>query len=255
MWRVIARVASPRPGLPRTSIILTTHSMEEVEALCGRIGIMVGGRLRCLGSAQHLRDVHGAGFTLDVRLPGVGRGAVAALEARAAGALAGGGGAGGGGGGSAQVTRAALPALAAALGRAAWAEEVRDEGRGWALAGALARSGSVSVGELAAWWAGMEAAEAAEARVCSSAAFPGAALTERQGATLKFRVPASAGGAGEGGAPAPLSALFSRVEQLRSALGEGACVTLGQTSLEAVFNAFAAQQEEEVGVARGLVRP
>ena len=35
-----------------TSIILTTHSMEEGEALCPRIGIMAGGKLRCLGSAQ-----------------------------------------------------------------------------------------------------------------------------------------------------------------------------------------------------------
>ena len=38
-----------------TTILLTTHYLEEAEALCGRIGIMVGGRLRCLGSAQHLK--------------------------------------------------------------------------------------------------------------------------------------------------------------------------------------------------------
>lgn len=41
------------------SVILTTHSMEECEALCQRIGIMVSGRLRCLGTAQHLRSVYG----------------------------------------------------------------------------------------------------------------------------------------------------------------------------------------------------
>jgi len=39
-----------------TSIVLTTHSMEEAEAVCGRIGIMVGGRLQCLGSKQHLKN-------------------------------------------------------------------------------------------------------------------------------------------------------------------------------------------------------
>lgn len=33
--------------------------MEECEALCQRIGIMVSGRLRCLGTAQRLRSVYG----------------------------------------------------------------------------------------------------------------------------------------------------------------------------------------------------
>lgn len=31
------------------------HSMEECEALCTRLAIMVNGRFRCLGSAQHLK--------------------------------------------------------------------------------------------------------------------------------------------------------------------------------------------------------
>ena len=31
------------------TIILTTHSMEEAEVLCQRIGIMAKGNLRCLG--------------------------------------------------------------------------------------------------------------------------------------------------------------------------------------------------------------
>jgi hypothetical protein len=35
--------------------VLTTHNMEEAEALCSSIGIMVGGRLRCLGSNQRLK--------------------------------------------------------------------------------------------------------------------------------------------------------------------------------------------------------
>ncbi|XP_055285241.1 phospholipid-transporting ATPase ABCA7 isoform X4 [Moschus berezovskii] len=37
------------------SVILTSHSMEECEALCTRLAIMVNGRFRCLGSAQHLK--------------------------------------------------------------------------------------------------------------------------------------------------------------------------------------------------------
>ena len=44
--------------------VLTTHSMEECEALCSRVGIMVGGRLRCLGTPQHLKSRFGNGYIL-----------------------------------------------------------------------------------------------------------------------------------------------------------------------------------------------
>ncbi len=40
---------------------MTSHSMEECEALCTRIGILATGRLRCLGSVQHLKNRFGAG--------------------------------------------------------------------------------------------------------------------------------------------------------------------------------------------------
>ena len=65
MWRVINSVATERKTC---SIILTTHSMEEAEALCGRIGIMVGGRLRCLGSVQHLKHKFGQAFMAQFKL-------------------------------------------------------------------------------------------------------------------------------------------------------------------------------------------
>ena len=48
------------------SIVLTTHSMEEADALCGRIGIMAYGRLRCLGPSLHLKRRFGDGFRIEV---------------------------------------------------------------------------------------------------------------------------------------------------------------------------------------------
>ena len=48
--------------------VLTTHSMEECEALCGRIGVMVDGVLRCIGPIQTLKTRYGQGFKLDLRL-------------------------------------------------------------------------------------------------------------------------------------------------------------------------------------------
>ena len=52
------------------SVVLTSHSMDECEALCTRITIMVGGRLVCLGSVQRLRSRHGTGYTLVLKVRG-----------------------------------------------------------------------------------------------------------------------------------------------------------------------------------------
>ncbi|CAG8491768.1 7977_t:CDS:10 [Scutellospora calospora] len=46
------------------TIVLTTHSMEEAEVLCNRIGIMAKGTLRCLGPQLRLKEVYGRGFKL-----------------------------------------------------------------------------------------------------------------------------------------------------------------------------------------------
>jgi len=51
---------------PGRSIVLTTHSMEEADALCDRIGIMAYGALRCLGSSLHLKSKFGDGYKVEV---------------------------------------------------------------------------------------------------------------------------------------------------------------------------------------------
>eukprot|EP00126_Sphaerothecum_destruens_P010030 Sdes_comp20661_c0_seq1m15977 len=61
MWDVILDLKRDH------AVILTTHSMEEAEALCNRIGIMVDGRLQCLGSPQHLKLKFGNGYHLEIR--------------------------------------------------------------------------------------------------------------------------------------------------------------------------------------------
>lgn len=50
------------------SIVLTSHSMEECEALCTRLAIMVNGQFQCLGSPQHLKTRYGKGYTLVVKV-------------------------------------------------------------------------------------------------------------------------------------------------------------------------------------------
>lgn len=42
--------------------------MAECEALCSRVGIMVNGEFRCLGSPQQLKSTYGEGYKLKVRV-------------------------------------------------------------------------------------------------------------------------------------------------------------------------------------------
>lgn len=50
------------------SIILTSHSMEECEALCTRLAVMVNGNFKCLGSTQHLKTKFAEGYTLTIKV-------------------------------------------------------------------------------------------------------------------------------------------------------------------------------------------
>eukprot|EP01006_Ploeotia_vitrea_P015461 TRINITY_DN44389_c0_g1_i1.p1 TRINITY_DN44389_c0_g1~~TRINITY_DN44389_c0_g1_i1.p1 ORF type:complete len:264 (-),score=34.49 TRINITY_DN44389_c0_g1_i1:47-769(-) len=61
MWEVIQGCMQGRCA------ILTTHSMEEADTLCGRIGIMVKGRLRCIGSSQELRQQYASSYLLEMK--------------------------------------------------------------------------------------------------------------------------------------------------------------------------------------------
>ena len=59
LWDALSKKLSE--GL---SIVLTSHSMEECEALCNRLIIMVNGRICCIGSPQHLKNKFGKGYTI-----------------------------------------------------------------------------------------------------------------------------------------------------------------------------------------------
>ena len=60
MWSLVDSAKEGR------SIVLTTHSMEEADALCGRLGIMAHGRLQCVGTSLHLKGKFGSGFKVEV---------------------------------------------------------------------------------------------------------------------------------------------------------------------------------------------
>uniref|UniRef100_A0A669B662 Cholesterol transporter ABCA5 n=1 Tax=Oreochromis niloticus TaxID=8128 RepID=A0A669B662_ORENI len=64
MWRAMRAAFKNR----QRGAILTTHYMEEAEAVCDRVAIMVSGQLRCIGSIQHLKGKYGRGYSLEVKL-------------------------------------------------------------------------------------------------------------------------------------------------------------------------------------------
>jgi len=58
IWNIVESMRHDR------CILLTTHAMDEAEALCDRIGIMAKGSLLCIGSQNHLRSRYGDSFEL-----------------------------------------------------------------------------------------------------------------------------------------------------------------------------------------------
>ncbi|HYH48410.1 MAG TPA: ABC transporter ATP-binding protein [Acidimicrobiia bacterium] len=60
-----------------TTVILTTHAMDEAERLCDRVAIIDGGHLVALGTPGDLTRSAGAGETLFTASPGIDTGALA----------------------------------------------------------------------------------------------------------------------------------------------------------------------------------
>ncbi|KAM4664971.1 ABC-type organic anion transporter ABCA8-like [Discoglossus pictus] len=64
LWRAIRAAFKNR----ERGAILTTHYMEEAEAVCDRVAIMVSGKLRCIGSIQQLKSKFGKGYLLEIKV-------------------------------------------------------------------------------------------------------------------------------------------------------------------------------------------
>ncbi|KAI9330006.1 hypothetical protein BDR26DRAFT_871960 [Obelidium mucronatum] len=62
MWDVITGL------LENHAVVITTHSMEEAEAISNRLAIMSRGQLKCIGSMDHLRAKFATGVSIDMQL-------------------------------------------------------------------------------------------------------------------------------------------------------------------------------------------
>lgn len=62
LWKTI------RDESVNSALIVTTHSMEEAEALSTKMAIQVDGMFKCFGTAQHIKTKFGKGFTVTIKL-------------------------------------------------------------------------------------------------------------------------------------------------------------------------------------------
>lgn len=65
MWNIVSKISTLRK---KSAVIITTHSMEEAEALATKMGIMVNGEFKCFGSSQHIKDKYGTGYEIELKI-------------------------------------------------------------------------------------------------------------------------------------------------------------------------------------------
>jgi ATP-binding cassette subfamily A (ABC1) protein 1 len=227
MWDVIASVSTTKK---ECSVSLTTHSMEECEALCTRLGIMVGGRMRCLGGPQHLKNKFGKGLQMEVKLGATKKNAVTELANKLPGGATG------------AVLPSALQAACEALGnsvRYSWCT-LEDE-KGWLVAEQMKRHKKLKNMAFCEWWIGEDRAQ--ELLDFMAEKFQ-AECVERHGDQFRFSV---------GNLDHTLAEIFSEMEMAKSVQNISS-YSVSQTTLEQIFNQFASQQEEEVGTTRGITK-
>lgn len=235
MWDVIAQVSTTRK---ESTIILTTHSMEECEALSSKVGIMVGGRLRCLGSIQHLKNKFGNGLMLEIKLCPVTRVDIETHVARFTSAA------------REAKTQLTLAETQEALVR--WSPSNDRYGQmtdpnhatGWLLWSNFERDGFVKQNELVEWFISEERFDAVTGFL-HEAFVAGIEVLERHQDQIRIQVLSDR---------LALAQVFETLEQDKDRL----CIkeySVSQTTLEQIFNSFASQQDEEQGKVRGLERP
>lgn len=79
MWSIVGEIAAQK----MSAVVLTTHSMDEAEALSTKMGIMVkGGKFKCMGSAQHIKHKFGTGFAIEIKVRTFKESELADIKAR-----------------------------------------------------------------------------------------------------------------------------------------------------------------------------
>ncbi|GAB9467021.1 hypothetical protein Gpo141_00004381 [Globisporangium polare] len=242
MWDVISEISTYNK---ESTVVLTTHSMEECEALCTKVGIMVGGDLKCLGSVQHLKSRFGDGLMFDAKLQ-----APTAEEARSLAMQQ-------FDSSDAQIRQEDLDDACSRFGNVAWAAKVSDTHKtGYTIAHNLERDGYVLASTFAAWWINEKNFESISEFLVRS--FGSAELLDRKNDSCWFKIhsqtPASTFELKpDNRSPASqhpqlkLSSVFELVENAKASLAIRE-YSVSQTTLEQIFNSFASQQDADIPI-------
>eukprot|EP00644_Phytophthora_capsici_P017577 jgi/Phyca11/571405/estExt2_Genewise1.C_PHYCAscaffold_420119 len=230
MWDVIADISTRGK---ESTIVLTTHSMEECEALCSRVGIMVGGRLRCYGTVQHLKSRFGDGLMFDVKLDTPTAEELEYLIQHVFG------------NGDEFVTLDNLEDKCRAFGNAQLAARVTaSHPTGYSLAAVMERDRFIRAEAFCSWCVEETRFDSLNDYLLNAFGPGGVLVMERQNDFCRFKVRGSNN-------QLKLSKMFALVENVKTNMHIRE-YSVSQTTLEQIFNSFASQQEEEKGVARGV---
>jgi len=204
-----------------SAVLLTTHSMEEAEALSTRLGIMAEGRLLTVGTSQQIKQRHGACHELCLTL----RPETPETLAKSLQQLGGG-----------TALRPEMPLALQSVAPLIEADAAKK--RAYARARCIVRAqieavGHVEASVLAEWWLQQTRGEAIDAFLRQLVG-DGVDLAENFGPYWRFRLPH--GGCG-------LPDLFRHLEETGKPLGIAEYM-LTQATLEQIFNGIAGEAEE-----------
>ncbi|RLN60218.1 hypothetical protein BBJ28_00003724 [Nothophytophthora sp. Chile5] len=238
LWAVIleASVLSRR-----STVLLTTHSMEECEALCSKAGIMVDGSLRCFGSVPHLKLRFGDGFMMECKLNAPPSALITDLMRQVCDQL------------QLPIENEGKEAKLAASQLEETCVALGDPQRAQcsALRAQVDRGdGSVGLASFCDWWVSEDRMQRLDNFL--RVQFDGVTLIERQADFCRYKLYGDALNRGnreegendadleEGRAAMQISRMFEVVEEAKAALSIKE-YSLSQTSLEQIFNGFARQ--------------
>lgn len=210
MWTIISNISTLRK---KSTVILTTHSMEEAEALCTKIGIMVDGQFKCYGSSQHIKDKYGMGFEIEVKIKQLTDDQIAKRQ-------------------NEYVAAKEVQAVLEGTGHRDLFHEISENGFGSDLYRILKKSGKLSVAELLRW-AHIEECGQKLIKFLESK-FKEFELVEHYSNSYTFKVSRDAQSIGF---------VFGMMEDVKARFNIQE-YSASQTSLEQIFNIFARSAKE-----------
>eukprot|EP00930_Biecheleria_cincta_P031237 TRINITY_DN21692_c0_g1_i1.p1 TRINITY_DN21692_c0_g1~~TRINITY_DN21692_c0_g1_i1.p1 ORF type:complete len:2300 (+),score=403.74 TRINITY_DN21692_c0_g1_i1:87-6986(+) len=213
-------------GRTPSAVLLTTHSMEEAEALSNRLGILADGQLLTVGTAQQIKQRHGDSHELTVTMRGVPEDMLAATLQQFGGELT-------------PSSLLNLQSLQLLVEADPWKRSAYHRPR-CIVRMQIEQNGAVEAAVLAEWWLQQATGERIESFLQTLGAGDRVELAENFGLFWRFRLPRA------GGLRLPM--LFQKLEEQSEALGIAEYM-LSQASLEQIFNSIAEgaeQSREEV---------